>query len=98
MKIELLQQVLEGEKCVKRDGKTAYVVGDEADLTVIIDMGHEVLSVGRVRRLTVQAELLTLETHKGERVYLGPDSSVRGLKFAESEGGKLRGGAGFTSR
>lgn len=98
MKIELLQQVLEGEKCVKREGKGGYVVGEEADLTVIVDMGHEVMSVARVRRLTVQADLLTMETHKGERVYLGPDAAVRGLKFAEAEGGKLRGGAGFTSR
>ena len=98
MKIELLQQVLEGEKSVKREGKTAFIVGEEADLTVIVDMGHEVMSVGRVRRLSIQPDLLTLETHKGERVYLGPDAAVRGLKFAESEGGKLRGGAGFTSR
>lgn len=97
MKIELLQQVLEGEKSVKREGKTGFIVGDEVDLTVIVDMGHEVMSIARVRRLALQAELLTLETHKGERVYLGPDASVRGLKFAESEGGKIR-GAGFTSR
>src|SRR2546430_11138663 len=81
MKIELLQQVLEAEKGVKREGKGGYLVGEELELTVLLDMGHEVLSVPKVRRLLVQTELLTMETHKGERYYIGPDTFVRGLKF-----------------
>jgi hypothetical protein len=97
MKIELLNQVLETEKAVKREGKGIYTVGDDVELTVLLEMGQEVMSVGRVRKLTSQAELLILETHKGERYYIGPDTGVRGLKFAEQENNKLR-GAGFTSR
>lgn len=96
MKIELLHQVLETEKAVKREGKGSYVIGEEVELTVMLEMGQEVLSVLRVQRVTSQAELLILETHKGERYYVGPETGVRGLKFAEQEGNKLRGGAGFT--
>jgi hypothetical protein len=94
MKIELLHQILEGEKGVKREGKGTFVLGDEVELTVTLDLGHEAMTVARVRRLTTQAELLTLETHKGERVYVGPDTPVRALRFAEVEGNKVR-GAGF---
>lgn len=97
MKIELLQQILEAEKTVKKEGKGVYVIAEEAEVTVLLDMGHEVLSVVRVRRVVTQPDLLTLETHKGERFYLGPDTPVRGLKFSETESNKVR-GAGFTSR
>jgi hypothetical protein len=95
MKIELLQQILEGEKGVKREGKGTYLIGEEADLTIYLDLGHEALQVARVRRLTIQADLLTLETHKGERFYFGPDTPPRGLRFTESDSGKAR-GAGFS--
>lgn len=94
MKIELLHQILDGEKGVKRDAKDSYTVSEDAELTVLLEIGHETLSVTRVKHLKVQPELLTLETHKGERYYMGPDTPVRGLKFAEIEASKLR-GAGF---
>lgn len=94
MKIELLHQILDGEKGVKREGKGGYAVSEDAELTVLLEIGHETLSVMRVKRLVSQPELLTIETHKGERFYLGPDTPVRGLKFAEVESNKLR-GAGF---
>lgn len=99
MKTDLVQQILDTERGVKQEEKGVYVLGDEVELTVLLDLGHESLTVNRVRKLNLQAELVVLETHKGERLYLGPDTPVRGLKFAESESGsgKLR-GAGFSPK
>lgn len=94
MKIEQVQKVLENEPGVKAEGKGVYVVGDEAELSVLLDIGQEPLSVGRVRRLTIQPDLLTLETSKGERVYTS--APVRALKLSLSDTGKSR-GAGFTA-
>lgn len=94
MKMELFQQVIESEQSLRRDGKGIYLVGEEIELTVILEVGHEALQVGRVKKISLGGEVLTLETHKGERYYFGPDTPVRGLRINESEGHKLR-SAGF---
>lgn len=99
MKSELLQQVLEAERSVKcearKDGRAEYLVSEEAEMTLMLDMGHEVLSVARIRKVLVRPELLVLETHKGERVYVGPDAAVRAIKFADSTSNPIR-SAGFS--
>ena len=64
-------------------------------LTVMLDMGQEPMSVARVRRLSLSADLLTLETHKGDRVYTS--AQIRALKISHPDAGKLR-GAGFTAQ
>lgn len=94
MKLEQVQKVLEGEAAVKAEGKGTYLIGDEVELTVLLDMGQEPLSVGRVRRLVIQAELLVIETQKGERVYTS--APVRALKLSPADTGKAR-GAGFAA-
>ena len=94
MKTEQIQKVLDGEAGVKGESKGQYLVGDEVELTVLLDMGQEPLSVARVRRLTLQGDLVTLETHKGERVYTS--ATVRALKFAATDNNKNR-GTGFTA-
>lgn len=92
MKTELIQKVLESESGVRQSDKGNYLVGDELDLTVHIEVGHEALSVSRVRRLTISTDallpLLVLETHKNERIYLSGDTGVRALKFAPNESGR----------
>ena len=88
MKTELLQKVLEGETGVKAEGKTSYVIGEELDLTIHIEMGHEALSIPRVRKVTVAADVLIFETHKNERIYIGGDTGVKALKFAPNEAGR----------
>lgn len=99
MKIELLQQVLEGEKAVKVEGgkgeRREFSVSEEAELTLMLDMGHEVLSVARIKKVLMRPDLLLLETHKGERVYLGPDTPVRAIKFADVTNNSIR-SAGFS--
>ena len=91
MKTELLQKVLESEAGVRREDKGSYLIGDELDLTVHIEMGHEAVSIVRVRRVTIAAAvapLLLFETHKNERIYISGDTGVRALKFAPNESGK----------
>lgn len=94
MKTEMLQQVLEGEGGVRAESKGVYVVSDEVDLTLLLDMGHEPMSVARVRRIQIKGDLLAIETHKGDRVYTAV--AVSGLKFGASDAGKSR-GTGFTA-
>jgi hypothetical protein len=103
MKTELLQKVLEHEPGVRLDldrggeghagsgqlgARGSYVIGDEVDLTVHLEIGHEAVSVARVRRVTLTAELLVFETHKNERVYVAADPGIRALKFTPSDAGK----------
>mgnify|MGYP000308260441 CR=1 FL=1 len=99
MKSELLQQVLEGERAVKcetkKDGRAEFLVSEEAEMTLMLDMGHEVLSVARIKKVLVKPDLLVLETHKGERVYVGGDTVVRAVKFADNVSNAIR-SAGFS--
>ena len=95
MKNEQVQKVLEGEAGVKSEGKGTYAVSDDVELTVLVDIGQEPLSVPRVRKLSVQGELLTIETHKGDRVYTS--AQIKAIKVAQSDAHKVR-GAGFTAR
>ncbi len=94
MKPEQVQKVLDGEQGVKAEGKGVYVVGETLDLTVVFEMGQEPLSVGRVKRLVLQPDLTTVETHKGERLYTS--APLRAIKLGSSESGKAR-GTGFTA-
>ena len=94
MKTEQLQQVLEAESGVRAESKGVFVIGDDVDLTVRLDIGQEALSVARVRRLSLKGDLVSLETHKGDRVYTA--AGVRALKFGSTEAGKVR-GTGFTA-
>lgn len=92
MKIEQVQKVLESESAAKAEGKGVFTIGDEAELTVLIDVGQEPLSVPKVRKLTLQGDLLTIETTKGDRIYTS--AGIRALKFSTNEASKSR-GTGF---
>lgn len=95
MRTEQIEKVLQSETGVKKTG-AGYEIGDELELSVILAVGNEALTVQRVRKISVSAELLVIETHKGERVYLGGQDEVRALKFGAVDAQKLR-GAGFTA-
>jgi hypothetical protein len=103
MKIEQLQKILENESGVRLDSEPAamrlgawssYLVGDELDLTIQIELGHEAVAIARVRRITLGADLVVIETHKSERIYLGADAGIRALKFMASDTSK-KAAAGF---
>lgn len=94
MKIEQLQQILKAETGIKAEGGGVFSIGEDVDLTLVLELGHDGMSVPRVRKLTVQGDLLILETHKGERVYTS--ALLRVVKVGASESGKAR-GTGFTA-
>ena len=97
MKKDLIQKVLESESAVKAEGKGAFLVSDEVELTIILDVsGQEALAVPKVKRVTVSAETLLLETHKGERIYTDAAVGVRALKFSPQDANKSR-GTGFAA-
>ncbi len=97
MKKELIQKVLEGESAVKSEGKGVFTVSDEVELTVILDVGgQEALAVPRVKKVTLGAESLLIETHKGERIYTDGAVGIRALKFSPQDTSKSR-GAGFAA-
>lgn len=97
MKKELIQKVLEGESAVKAEGKGVFTVSDEVELTVILDVGgQEPLAVPKVKRVTLGAESLLIETHKGDRIYTDGAVGIRALKFSPQDSNKSR-GTGFAA-
>ncbi|MFO0622098.1 MAG: hypothetical protein U0745_11940 [Polyangia bacterium] len=97
MKKDLIQKVLESESAVKAEGKGVFVVSDEVELTVIVDVsGQEALAVPKVKRVTIAAETLLLETHKGERIYVDAAAGFRALKFSPQDANRSR-GTGFAA-
>jgi hypothetical protein len=92
MKTELMTRILDGVPNLRKEG-AAYLVPDDLDLSVFIGLPSEVLAVPRLARIEPAAELLTLETHKGERYYFAT-ADVAGLKTGASEK-RASGGAGF---
>lgn len=96
MKTELLEKILRTERNIQKPSAGVFLFGDEWEVTMIFDLGHETLTIPRTRQITIQPELLIVDTFKGERFYVGPDAPLRGIKFAETEAGKKR-GAGFTN-
>ena len=96
MKTDLLNKILGAEPNVRREGDS-YLIGDEVELTVLLDMGHEALQVAKVRRVTVHSDYFVLETQKGERVFAATQNGLKALKLTPSDAGKAR-GTGFTAR
>jgi hypothetical protein len=93
MKIELITRVLDGIPGVRRDG-AVHLIPDEVEVSVFIGLPSEVLTVPRVARAELHADLLSLETHKGERFHFAVED-VAGLKSSAPEKQSGGRGAGF---
>ncbi|HMU37821.1 MAG TPA: hypothetical protein PKE31_02295 [Pseudomonadota bacterium] len=97
MKQELVQKVLENEASVQASEKGAYIVGEEVELTVLLEgFGQEPLAVPKVKKIVLGTDMLLLETHKGERIYTDAATGVRALKFSPQDANKSR-GTGFAA-
>ena len=96
MKTDLLNKILGAEASVRREGDS-FMIGDDVELTVLLDMGHEALQIAKVRRVTTNADYFLFETQKGERVYAAAQGGVKALKLSPTDAGKSR-GTGFTAR
>jgi hypothetical protein len=95
IKPDLVTRILDGISGLRKEGN-AYLVSEETDLSIYIGLQAEVLTLVRVARVTLTADLLSVETFKGDRFYFPPDLVV-GVKAAAAEGRSHgRGsGAGF---
>ncbi len=94
MKIEQITRILDGVPTLRKDG-AAYLVPDEVDVAVFISLPAEVLTVARLSRIEPSAEVLAVETHKGER-YFFATQDVAGFRAGAGEKQHSgRGGAGF---
>lgn len=91
--LTLLQQ--EGRLTVEPNG--VYRCKEEGDLTLFVDMGHEILPVTRVQQLRIRGEVLLVLTHRGEEFYITADTAIRVAKWNELESTRLP-NAGFYSR
>lgn len=97
MKQELVQKVLEKEVSVSSGGKGVFVVGDDVELTVLLDgFGQEPLTVAKVKKITLGADLVLIETQKGERIYAEAAAGIKAFKFSPQDLGKSR-GTGFAA-
>lgn len=96
MKVELIHRILDGVSGAKKDGG-AWVIPEEVDVSVFIGLPSEVMAVPRVARAEATADLLTVETHKGERYYFAVED-VAGVKCGAPEKRSSGRGAGFANR
>jgi hypothetical protein len=94
MKIELLTRILDGVAGLRREGP-AWLVPDDMELAVFIGLPGETLIVPRLSRIEPAAELLTVDTHKGERLFFALDAVAGVRSSAAEKHASGRGGAGF---
>lgn len=78
---EMIASVLETEG-LKAGGKTGgYTIPEEREAVCFVGAPGEVVQVGRLAKIETHANMLALETSKGERFYCAYDHVV-GLRFA----------------
>jgi hypothetical protein len=92
-KLELITRILEGIPEARKDG-TLWLLPEHPEVSIYISLASEVLTVARVARVSPGAELIAIETHKGE-TYLFPTDVVAGVKFGAADGKPSRLSAGF---
>ena len=72
-------------------------MSDDVELTIIIDVGgQEALAIQKVKRVTLGAESLLIETYKGDRIYTDGAVGIRALRFSPQDSSKSR-GTGFAA-
>jgi hypothetical protein len=87
----VLGKILDGSPGVKRDGG-AYLLSEELEVTAFIALGSEVLQVARVMKVEIGAEMVTLNTQKGEKFYFPPEQVVGWRVGGEGKAAKLSAG------
>jgi hypothetical protein len=94
MTLEHLTQVLTKHFNARKEG-SAYLVPADADVSLLVALEGETLTVQRVARLDVSADpLLLAETHKGE-CYAFMADAVLAAKTDKSDQARRERGAGF---
>ena len=94
MRLEQIVRILDGLPGARKDG-AAYVIPDSVELSVFVALPSELLTVARIARIDLSAELLSLDTMKGERIHFAPEhvAAIKSTPAARAVGNR---GAGFT--
>jgi hypothetical protein len=94
MTAEQVGQVLLRQFGARREG-TVFQVPSDADVSLLVALEGETLTVQRVARVDIGGDpVLTVETHKGEQ-FAFDAQTVRALKNERSEAARKSGSAGF---
>jgi hypothetical protein len=88
-----LPPILDGATGITREG-SAYLLGEDLEATLFISLGQEVLQVGRLSRIELGSEVVTLLTHKSERFFF-PLQQIIGLRLGGDANRGSRSAAGF---
>ena len=95
MKLELLSEIVNGIPGVKKDGAAA-LIPDDNDFALYVGLAAEVLTIARLAKITLGAEVISLETHKGEKYFFAPQDVVGARLLPAKDGGAGgRSSAGF---
>ena len=83
MKVESISRILEAVPGVRAEGAT-WTIPEELELSVYLAMPSEMITIARVAKISSGADVLTIETVKGERFFFPPEF-VAGLKAGHIE-------------
>ena len=83
MKTDVLEQILGGLKGVKKEGGR-FQVAEACFLTVMAQMGQELLTLARVVQIEVAKEICVVATAKHERYFL-PAELILAIKVEQEE-------------
>ena len=92
-KLELITRILDGVPGVRKEGG-AYLLPEHPEVSIYLSLSAELLTVPRVARVQPTADLIQIETHKGE-TYLFTADVVAGAKLGAGDTKAGRASAGF---
>ena len=79
-KLDLINEVLSAVPGARKEG-VAWEFAEHPEFSIIISLPSEVMTVPRVSRVVATADLLTVESRKGETFLFTPDVFA-GAKYA----------------
>ena len=92
MRFEQLERILDSVPSVRKDG-AAYVVPEDSELSLYVELQSEVLAVARISHFERNGDMASIDTHQGDRYYV-PIESIALVKVTGSRRAKER-AAGF---
>lgn len=94
MKLDLLSDLLTKHMGARKDGN-AFVMPDDAELTLVVSLDGEALTIPRVTRVVqIDPTILLLETYRNERIAVAVED-IRVVKADKPESGRRERAAGF---
>jgi hypothetical protein len=93
MKAEQVERILDGIPGVRKEG-AAHLITEEYETSLYVSLPAEVLTIARIARVERGADILTVETHQGDRYYVHLETVAMVKVSTPNKHGAPR-GAGF---